>query len=66
MAQITIQASRNGPLIIKGDVDLLDSQGEKMPAGKTIALCRCGHSVNKPFCDGAHAKVNFDNTVSKK
>jgi CDGSH-type Zn-finger protein len=66
MAQVTIQSAKNGPLIVKGEVDLLDSQGEEMAGGKTVALCRCGQSANKPFCDGMHHKVNFESDVRKK
>ncbi|MDX1609819.1 MAG: CDGSH iron-sulfur domain-containing protein [Halofilum sp. (in: g-proteobacteria)] len=56
-----IQCKENGPYLIRGPVDILDPTGElvQVPPGKTAALCRCGGSANKPFCDGTHSKVGF-------
>lgn len=61
MAEATIQPVKNGPLLVKGPVQLLDAQGKSIAVqeGQSIALCRCGHSANKPFCDGAHQKAAF-------
>lgn len=61
MADVTIQALKNGPYLVKGTVDLVDGQGQKVPTPQapTVALCRCGHSSKKPFCDGTHSKVKF-------
>ncbi len=61
---INIMPKKNGPLIVTGDLSeltLTDSDGNKYDiAGKqAIALCRCGASVNKPFCDGQHSKIGF-------
>jgi CDGSH-type Zn-finger protein len=39
--------------------NLYDSEGEKIPCGETVTLCRCGGSANKPFCDGTHARIGF-------
>lgn len=55
--QITIK--QNGPYIIKGPVELIGPDGAKIPGDKVIALCRCGGSANKPFCDGTHSKIGF-------
>jgi CDGSH-type Zn-finger protein len=55
----TIACSENGPYIVKGLQHLRNSKGETLPTRATIALCRCGHSSKKPFCDGTHAKVGF-------
>jgi CDGSH-type Zn-finger protein len=50
----------NGPYLVKGPVALLDPEGnEFLTERATIALCRCGASANKPFCDGTHKKVGF-------
>ena len=56
----TITPYRDGPLIVRGDFRLLDQDGAEIDPGRdTIALCRCGASSNKPFCDGAHASIGF-------
>lgn len=65
MAQVRIQALRNGPLLAKGEVEILDSQGEVMAAGEQFALCRCGQSAKKPFCDGTHGKVGFQSVCAR-
>ena len=60
MADVKIQALKNGPLIVQGSIEVLDSNGQPMtPPRPTVALCRCGHSNNKPFCDGMHGKAGF-------
>lgn len=63
MAEFSIRATLNGPLIVQGANELLDTVGDKYPLDKnTISLCRCGHSSNKPFCDGTHSKIGFQAT----
>ena len=60
MADVTIRPMPNGPLIVEGQVDLFDAEGNKITSDKPrIALCRCGASSNKPFCDGTHSKIGF-------
>ncbi|MEP7071392.1 MAG: CDGSH iron-sulfur domain-containing protein [Verrucomicrobiota bacterium] len=59
MPEVTINVVKNGPLILNGPVELRDSDGKTIPTEKRIALCRCGASTDKPFCDGAHSKVGF-------
>jgi len=60
MAEVRIKALKNGPYEVKGAVDLIDSDGTpKTGTEDPIYLCRCGHSANKPFCDGSHKKVGF-------
>jgi CDGSH-type Zn-finger protein len=56
-----IKVRKNGPLLITGDdVTLVDAQGKAYPVHEpTMALCRCGSSANKPFCDGAHNGAGF-------
>jgi len=66
MTDIKIQALKNGPLIVKGSVEILDSQGELMRKGDQVALCRCGQSADKPFCDGMHSKMNFQSVCLRK
>ena len=50
----TIKIGERGPLIIKGGATLIYSDGREEIKEKTVSLCRCGLSVNKPFCDGAY------------
>ena len=60
MAEVRIKALKNGPYEVKGAVDLIDSDGQaKTGTEDPIYLCRCGHSANKPFCDGSHKKAGF-------
>ena len=57
--KITIRP--NGPYLVEGDVELLDINGAKVDTSDKprIALCRCGASVTKPYCDGTHSKIGF-------
>jgi CDGSH-type Zn-finger protein len=58
--QTKITALDNGPYLVKGSVVLLDAEGNEFRAERaTVALCRCGRSANKPFCDGTHSKIGF-------
>ena len=60
MADVTIRPLKNGPLIVEGQVDLFDTDGNKITSEKPrLALCRCGASSNKPFCDGTHSVIGF-------
>ena len=59
MADVTIDITKDGPLIVNGEVELKDSAGNAYPAKKRMALCRCGASTTKPFCDGTHSKIGF-------
>jgi len=60
-----ITVVNNGMIRIDGDFEIYDQAGQKFGlAGRTvISLCRCGHSQNKPFCDGSHARNGFQDTV---
>jgi uncharacterized Fe-S cluster protein YjdI/CDGSH-type Zn-finger protein len=59
--QTTIQATPDGPLYVLGDLKIID-QDRSIRHLKRAALCRCGHSKNKPFCDGSHWDVDFRST----
>jgi CDGSH-type Zn-finger protein len=59
MAEVTIEVRRNGPYIVTGAVELKDADGNKYPTEQRMALCRCGASTTKPFCDGTHSKIGF-------
>ena len=56
---LSIQPIKDGPLMVKGNVTIVSSSGRLSWNGKQVALCRCGESANKPFCDGQHKKVGF-------
>ena len=66
MANVKIQALKNGPLLVRGEVEILDSSGETMQAANQVALCRCGQSSKKPFCDGTHGKVGFQSVCVRQ
>lgn len=57
-----ISLAENGPLLVKGLETFKTSRGESIPTKKSMALCRCGASKNKPFCDGAHVGIGFTDT----
>ena len=62
MSDIKITVRNDGPLRLEGEgLSVLDAEGKPFGlAGRTVlSLCRCGHSENKPFCDGSHARVGF-------
>ena len=59
MADVKITISKNGPYIVTGTVELTDAGGNTYPAKTRMALCRCGASTTKPFCDGTHSKTGF-------
>ena len=57
---VTVKLMENGPLIVNGECELQDAQGNVLPSkGQQFALCRCGASANKPYCDGGHKKIGF-------
>ena len=56
----SITACSDGPLIVRGEFELRDADGEEIPRrGRTVALWRCGSSAIKPFCDGTHKVTQF-------
>jgi len=68
MAGTKITVRDNGPVLVEGDLQMLDALGRAFGlAGRTtIALCRCGHSQNKPFCDGAHKAQGFQSVCEAR
>ncbi|MDP8950775.1 MAG: CDGSH iron-sulfur domain-containing protein [Actinomycetota bacterium] len=55
-----ISTYENGPFLVTGSFRLVDAEGDEFSVDKeTVALCRCGASTRKPFCDGTHSKVGF-------
>ena len=69
MPATKVSCFSNGPIRIEGEFEILDPTGAQFGlAGRTvISLCRCGHSANKPFCDGSHKTSGFtDNVVARE
>ncbi len=66
MTKITVR--NNGPLRLEGEFTICDMEGKEFDLGgrTAISLCRCGHSEDKPFCDGSHKKVNFQSEVKAR
>jgi CDGSH-type Zn-finger protein len=59
-APVTITPLENGPYLVRGPVVVRDADNNEYRIEReTIALCRCGGSTNKPFCDGTHSKIGF-------
>lgn len=61
MSELRVEVRRNGPYKLVGPVTVVDSEGRRfeLPPGKAVALCRCGYSQTKPFCDASHRRVGF-------
>jgi len=68
MSDTNIVVSNNGPLRVSGKLVIKDAQGNAFDlAGReAISLCRCGHSNNKPFCDGSHNREGFQSEVQAR
>ena len=60
---VTIKIRDNGPLVVDGEFTLVDANGNEVPQVKK-ALCRCGGSTMKPFCDGTHSKIGFQGAIA--
>ena len=56
MSKTSIKVNSNGSLLISGEFEIVDKNGNKYDLGgrEKVSLCRCGKSANKPFCDGSH------------
>lgn len=56
---LAVTPATNGPLLLRGNFELVSADGQTVYRGQKAALCRCGGSSNKPFCDGTHKAINF-------
>jgi CDGSH-type Zn-finger protein len=65
MASSKITVRNDGSLRVEGDFEMVDQDGKPFGLGgrTAVSLCRCGHSATKPFCDGAHKRLNFQSTI---
>ena len=57
--KVIIKINDNGSIRVTGDVELIDAEGNRFETKPSFSLCRCGHSANKPFCDGTHKTIGF-------
>jgi uncharacterized Fe-S cluster protein YjdI len=55
-----VEVLKNGPLLVYGTLRVKDKDGQEEIKNKTTAFCRCGASSNKPYCDGTHTKISFN------
>jgi len=63
---VQITPCPDGPLLVRGNIEIVDPvTNEVVRPGRTVALCRCGVSAIKPFCDGTHKLVNFTTTAEE-
>lgn len=62
MADVTISIRDNGPYRLRGSFRIVDAEGNEFELEETTALCRCGHSGRKPFCDGSHRQHGFQSS----
>ena len=62
MSEVVIKVRSNGPYKVTGPFTLIDADGTEyeLPEGEAVALCRCGASMTKPFCDKTHSKIGFE------
>jgi len=59
-SDVTISIFENGPYLVKGPISIRDADGAEYRSERsTVALCRCGGSTTKPFCDGTHSRIGF-------
>jgi CDGSH-type Zn-finger protein len=57
--KIKMQIKKNGSIRVTGEVDFVDADGKVLETKSDFSLCRCGHSKEKPFCDGSHRDAGF-------
>lgn len=57
---LKVQPTPNGPLMVTGNLEVVSGTGRTVDKVTKTALCRCGHSKNKPFCDGSHVAAGFE------
>ncbi|HSH04881.1 MAG TPA: CDGSH iron-sulfur domain-containing protein [Anaerolineae bacterium] len=60
MGELVVRLAKDGPLLLRGDFEVRDEGGTAVFRGQKAALCRCGGSLNKPFCDGTHGQIGFE------
>jgi CDGSH-type Zn-finger protein len=66
MSDVRIEITTDGPYKVSGPIELLDPEGNAIavPTDRSVYLCRCGGSTNKPFCDGTHSAIGFEGAMA--
>ena len=57
--RVTMRVKPNGSIRVTGTVDFVDADGNVLESKTDFSLCRCGHSKEKPYCDGSHREAGF-------
>ena len=65
-AETTVEPRPDGPLFVRGAVRIVDPDGHLIREDTRVALCRCGASENKPFCDGSHLRIGFTTAPAER
>jgi len=58
--ELSLKPIKDGPLMVSGNLEVIAGSGRRITSGKRFAMCRCGASKNKPFCDGSHKEIGFE------
>ncbi|WP_424982662.1 CDGSH iron-sulfur domain-containing protein [Maritalea sp. S77] len=58
--EVKLNPVKNGPLMVSGNLEVVSGSGRRIACGEKFAMCRCGASKNKPFCDGSHKEIGFE------
>ncbi|QGH33015.1 CDGSH iron-sulfur domain-containing protein [Gracilibacillus salitolerans] len=64
--KVQLKVRDNGSILVTGDVELVDAEGNPFETKPKFSLCRCGASKNKPFCDGSHKEIDFQDQIRAK
>ncbi|WP_208585951.1 CDGSH iron-sulfur domain-containing protein [Gracilibacillus suaedae] len=64
--KVQLKVRDNGSILVTGDVELVDAEGNPFETKPKFSLCRCGASKNKPFCDGSHKEIGFQDQIRAK
>lgn len=59
---VTLKLRKNGSILVTGKIKMIGPDDQEVEVKERFSLCRCGHSKEKPFCDGSHKTVGFDSS----
>ena len=58
-ARTIVEVRKDGPLVVRGEITVIDGDGNEQKKGEVTVFCRCGASAKKPYCDGRHREAGF-------